>query len=138
MTMNRNICSAIALMLAAAAASAQPSDPLRLAVEQAVNTNPEVTARFNAYRASVDAVDVARAGYLPRLDLNANVGRDSEPHGGPNENLLDEHSAPIASAIACGREEREGRAPGAGASAPGMPLTAPLRCPLETVCPPPG
>ena len=78
MTMNRNICSAIALMLAAAAASAQPSDPLRLAVEQAVNTNPEVTARFNAYRASVDAVDVARAGYLPRLDLNANVGRDSD------------------------------------------------------------
>ncbi|MEP6872964.1 MAG: TolC family protein, partial [Burkholderiales bacterium] len=65
-------------MLAAAAASAQPADPLRLAVEQAVNTNPEVTARFNAYRASVDAVDVARAGYLPRLDLNANVGRDSD------------------------------------------------------------
>ncbi len=78
MTFNRHICSAVALMLSAAAASAQPTDPLRIAVEQAVNTNPEVSARFNAYRASVDAVDVARSGYLPRLDLNANVGRDSD------------------------------------------------------------
>jgi outer membrane protein, adhesin transport system len=78
MTFNRHICSAVALMLSAAAANAQPTDPLRIAVEQAVNTNPEVSARFNAYRASVDAVDVARSGYLPRLDLNANVGRDSD------------------------------------------------------------
>jgi len=78
MTFNRHICAAIALLLATAGASAQPADPLRVAVEQAVNTNPEVAARFNAYRASVDAVDVARAGFLPRLDLNANVGRDSD------------------------------------------------------------
>ena len=78
MTFNRHIRCAIALMLAAGAASAQPADPLRMSVEQAVNSNPEVTARFNAYRASVDAVDVARAGFLPRLDLNANVGRDSD------------------------------------------------------------
>jgi len=78
MKLNRHICAAIALLLAAGGASAQPVDPLRIAVEQAVNTNPEVTARFNAYRASVDAVDVARAGFLPRLDLNANVGRDSD------------------------------------------------------------
>jgi len=78
MTFNRHICAAIALLLAAAGASAQPADPLRVAVEQAVSTNPEVAARFNAYRASVDAVDVARAGFLPRLDLNANAGRDSD------------------------------------------------------------
>lgn len=81
MTFNRHIRYAIALMLAAGAAgtvSAQTADPLRMTVEQAVNTNPEVTARFNAYRASVNAVDIARAGYLPRLDLNANVGRDGD------------------------------------------------------------
>jgi len=78
MTFNRHICAAIALLFAAATAHAQSTDPLRAAVEQAVNGNPEVTARFNAYRASVDAVDVARSGFLPRLDLSANVGRDSD------------------------------------------------------------
>ncbi|MBC8056345.1 MAG: TolC family outer membrane protein, partial [Rhizobiales bacterium] len=65
-------------MLGAPAASAQPADPLRQSVERAVNTNPEVSARFNAYRASVDAVDVARAGFLPRVDLAAAVGRDND------------------------------------------------------------
>lgn len=78
MKFNRHIVGAIALMLATGGVHAQPVDPLRVTVEQAVNSNPEVTARFNAYRASVDAVDVARAGFLPRLDLNANVGRDSD------------------------------------------------------------
>ncbi|MES1162715.1 MAG: TolC family outer membrane protein, partial [Rhizobacter sp.] len=78
MTFNRHIRCAIALMLAAGTAHAQPSDPLRTTVEQAVNTNPEVTARFNAYRAAVDGVDVARSGYLPKLDLTATAGRDSD------------------------------------------------------------
>jgi len=78
MRLNRHIVGAIALMLATGGAGAQPADPLRTSVEQAVNSNPEVTARFNAYRASLDAVDVARAGFLPRLDLSANVGRNTD------------------------------------------------------------
>jgi adhesin transport system outer membrane protein len=78
MTLNRHIRCAIATMLVASAAHAQTSDPLRRTVEQAVNSNPEVTARFNAYRAAVDGVDLARSGYLPKLDLTANVGRDSD------------------------------------------------------------
>jgi len=78
MTLNRHICRAIATLLVAGTAHAQSSDPLRLTVEQAVNSNPEVTARFNAYRAAVDGVDLARSGYLPKLDLTANVGRDSD------------------------------------------------------------
>ncbi len=72
------IAALLSALLAASAACAQPADPLRRTVESAVNTNPEVTARFNAYRASVDAVDVARAGYLPRVDLTASVGRDND------------------------------------------------------------
>jgi outer membrane protein, adhesin transport system len=67
---------AITVAFAANPASAQPADPLRQSVETAVNTNPELTARFNAYRASLDAVDVARGGYLPRVDLQASYGRD--------------------------------------------------------------
>ena len=79
MTFNRQICSAIALLIASLTAQAQqPVDPLRTAVEQALNTSPEVTARFNAYRAAVDSVDAARGGFYPRLDANANIGRDTD------------------------------------------------------------
>ena len=89
MNTKRPVLGAIALLLAASSAFAQPTDPLRSAAEKAVNSNPEVSARFNAYRASLDAVDVARAGFLPRLDLAAAVGRDTERfnNGLPNENL---------------------------------------------------
>ena len=54
------------------------AEPLRHAVEKALATNPEVTSRFNAYRAAGDAVDAARGGLLPRLDLNASVGIDRD------------------------------------------------------------
>ena len=75
---NRHILGAIALLLAGNAAIAQPADPLRTTVEKALNTSPDVSTRYNAYRASVDAIDVARAGYLPRLDVLASVGRDGD------------------------------------------------------------
>lgn len=67
----------VTLMIALPAA-AQPVDPLRSAVEKAVHTHPDVTARLHAWRAATDAVDVARAGYFPRIDLTANAGRDSD------------------------------------------------------------
>ena len=84
MQIKRHARLATALCFAASAACAQPIDALRTAVEQAVNTNPEVAARFNAYRASADAVDVARAGYFPRLDVTASIGRDSDRNSGLN------------------------------------------------------
>jgi adhesin transport system outer membrane protein len=67
----------MALLLPAMHAAAQAVDPMRAAVEKAVQTHPDVTARLNAYRAASDAVDVARAAYYPRLDLTANAGRES-------------------------------------------------------------
>ncbi len=72
----RAVSLAVGLACAASAAMAQTADPLRTTVEKALQTNPEVTARFNAYRASDDAIDVVRGGLLPRLDLDASVGRD--------------------------------------------------------------
>ncbi|MBX3623630.1 MAG: TolC family outer membrane protein [Rhizobacter sp.] len=69
----------LALTLAfAASASAQSNEALKAAAQQAINTNPDVTARFNAYRAAADAVDGARGGYFPRLDLSASAGRDRD------------------------------------------------------------
>lgn len=57
---------------------AQATGPLRTAVEKAVLTHPDVSARYHAYRAAIDAVDVARAAYRPRLDVDASVGRDRD------------------------------------------------------------
>lgn len=68
----------LALALSCALASAQSMDPLKEAARKAIETNPEVTARLNAYRASLSEVDAARGGYYPRVDLSANVGRDSD------------------------------------------------------------
>lgn len=49
---------------------------LRSTVEKALSNNPEVTARLNAYKASIDAVSVASGGWRPRIDFSANAGRD--------------------------------------------------------------
>ncbi len=72
------IGAAVALLFIGGTSLAQSADPLRDAAQKAVQTNPEVTARFNAYRAAGDAVQVARGGFLPRVDLNASAGRDSD------------------------------------------------------------
>ena len=74
----RAIFAAVTLLVAAGGSVAQNTEPLRAAAEKAVTTNPEVTARFNAYRSATDAVDVVRGGFLPRVDLNASVGRDND------------------------------------------------------------
>ena len=78
---------ALVLLVAAGGASAQTADPLKTTVEQAVNTNPDVSARFNAYRAAVDAVDAARGAYLPRVDLNASVGQERDRVSGISRTL---------------------------------------------------
>ncbi|MCL2161090.1 MAG: TolC family outer membrane protein, partial [Betaproteobacteria bacterium] len=41
---------------------------------KAVTNNPEVQARWHGYLAATAERDVARGGYLPRIDLNAGIG----------------------------------------------------------------
>ena len=68
--------AACVLLVAGTLAHAQNAndEALRQSAQKAVATSPEVNARLNALRASVNAVDVARAGYLPRLDFDAAAG----------------------------------------------------------------
>ncbi|MBX3622873.1 MAG: TolC family outer membrane protein [Rhizobacter sp.] len=73
----RALTAAIALVCATGA-GAQSNEALKAAAQKAINANPDVTARFNAYRAAADAVDAARAGYYPKLDLSASAGRDRD------------------------------------------------------------
>ena len=98
MKIRRPAHCAIALLLTAGGVCAQPADPLRASVERALNTSPDVSARFNAYRASLAGVDVARAGYLPRLDLNAGVGRDDTRYSNrsPESLPLNRHEAGLS------------------------------------------
>ena len=70
--------AAAAALLCAGATFAQSNDALKAAAQKAVSSNPDVTARFNAYRAAADAIDVSRGGFYPRVDLNASVGRDRD------------------------------------------------------------
>lgn len=77
----RPVVAAALLLGAAAGTFAQSADTLRAAAEKAITTNPDVTARFNALRAAGDAIDVVRGGFLPRVDVNANVGQDESRIG---------------------------------------------------------
>lgn len=68
---------AVALALASLHAFAQnatPVDAMRAAAQKAITTSPDVTARLNQLRASVDAMDIARAGWRPQVNLEANAG----------------------------------------------------------------
>ena len=78
MRLKRSIVAAAALALLAAMANAQPSDPLRDAAQKAIGTNPDVTSRFNVFRASADAIDVARGAWFPRVDMQATVSNTND------------------------------------------------------------
>jgi adhesin transport system outer membrane protein len=92
------LAAAMVLMLPAFCALAQNADALRAAAEKAVATNPDVSARFNAYRAAIDAVDVARAAYRPRVDLSATAGqgRDSITSRSPETQTLNRNGMTLS------------------------------------------
>jgi adhesin transport system outer membrane protein len=72
------LAAAASIAVAAGTTVAQPADPLREAVARALLENPDLAARANAFRAADEAVKVGRAGWLPRVDLNAGVGQDRD------------------------------------------------------------
>ncbi|MDZ7858590.1 TolC family outer membrane protein [Sphaerotilus sp.] len=75
------------LVLACQVALAQSTDPLKDTVQRAISTNPEVTAKLNAFRAAVDEVDVARGAYYPRVDLSAEANRTRERIGTTSQGM---------------------------------------------------
>ncbi len=56
------------------AAEVTDTTALRVAAQKAIESNPDLSARLNALRASSAAVDVAKGGWLPKIDLEAGVG----------------------------------------------------------------
>ena len=63
------------LALASCAAMAQTTSPVAQSVQKAIEGNPEVAAKFNAFRASNDEIDVASGNWKPHLDATGNAGK---------------------------------------------------------------
>ena len=94
---------ALAALMACTPAAAQPAaaaaaDPLRSAAQKAVASNPDVTARYNAYRAAGHERDGARGAYRPRIDANADVGqtRDRYDNRNPASQSLGQHGVGLS------------------------------------------
>lgn len=75
----RPIAAAVALLAASLLclpAAAQSVDAARAAARKALQNNPEVSSRLNAYLGKIEGQAAAAAGWKPRVDLNADVGVD--------------------------------------------------------------
>jgi adhesin transport system outer membrane protein len=64
------------LFLAGGNALAAAHLTLKDVVQTVVLTNPEVLVKWHAFKSASAEVDVARAGFLPKLDLTASIGRE--------------------------------------------------------------
>jgi adhesin transport system outer membrane protein len=75
---NKSLVGFSLVALACSAALAQGTSTVTAAAQKAIETSPEVTAKFNALRASAEEVGVASAAWLPRVDLTAEAGRSED------------------------------------------------------------
>jgi adhesin transport system outer membrane protein len=87
---SKAILLAAGFSLAASFAVSVQAHTLREAVQETVNTNPDVQITTKVERASHEQVKQARAGYFPVLDVNAAFGRERSNNilnldGTPNE-----------------------------------------------------
>ncbi len=92
------IAIAVAALFVSAptAAQTQAPDALRAAAQQAVAANPEVQALWHAFRSAEFDQDAARAGYLPRVDVSAGVGRDTRRRPGEPTTTVHRRGAEVA------------------------------------------
>ena len=79
MMLKRSIAACVSgfmLFAAAGVSSASSVTSLREAVSEAVANSPEIMADWYKLKASVEEQRVARGGYYPSIDLNAEAGRE--------------------------------------------------------------
>ena len=70
----------LALALAGTAQAALP-EPVRQAILEAVNSNPEVQQRWHAFLAAEQEQQVARGGYYPEVDARLSAARQWQDSG---------------------------------------------------------
>ena len=69
---------ALSLMTVACCSAIAQTQAVTSAAQKAIEGNPEVAARFNAFRASIDEVDVAAGALRPRVDLTGDIGATND------------------------------------------------------------
>ena len=97
-TMKKALLGLSLMTLACCSALAQ-TQAVTAAAQKAIETNPEVAAKFNAFRASIDEVDVASGALRPRVDLSGDVGRTQDVINGRNPDTQSLNRAGIALSI---------------------------------------
>lgn len=76
------LAASIAVIFSSLAQAQSLPEPMLSAARKAVNTNPEVQARWNAFQAAGSEREVARGGFFPKVDLISTVGeRDLQVPG---------------------------------------------------------
>jgi outer membrane protein, adhesin transport system len=63
-------------------AMAEPVVPLKQLVEKVVSSNPEVQAKYHAYVGAGYEQDVAKGGYLPKVDVTSSYRRQEDMDNG--------------------------------------------------------
>ncbi|MEK8047160.1 TolC family outer membrane protein [Ideonella margarita] len=76
--MTKNLLSLSLLSIACTAALAQNSTGIAGVAQRAIETSPEVAAKFNAFKAAADEIDIANGALRPRVDLTAEAGRTND------------------------------------------------------------
>lgn len=70
-------CVAPGLLVLGSAAQAAPAT-LKDTVQKAIDTNPDVLARWHDFQAALDEREVARTGYSPQVDLSLAFGHEQQ------------------------------------------------------------
>ncbi|WP_342618640.1 TolC family outer membrane protein [Rhodoferax sp. GW822-FHT02A01] len=90
------VAASVALAFTASAQTKAPlPEPLLQAIHKAVATNPDVQAKWNAFKAADSQRDVAKAGFFPTVDLSASAGSESRVTGGVDLGSYSVNSAQI-------------------------------------------
>jgi outer membrane protein, adhesin transport system len=82
-------------LMAVGSVQAALPEPVRQAILEAVNTNPEVQERWHAFLAAEEGQGVARGGYYPEVDLRLSAARqwqDSNEFGRVDRDPSARHS----------------------------------------------
>lgn len=77
MSSRKNLISAFTMILGVAVSSSVFATTLKQAVEETVDSNPDVLIAAKSRLATEQTYKQARAGYLPKVDLSADIGRQA-------------------------------------------------------------
>lgn len=83
------LIAALAWLATPVFAQETPHLTLKDVTQLAVLNSPEVRARWHAFREATEEIDVARGGFLPKLDFSAGAAREmlKQPAAGLDENF---------------------------------------------------